>query len=279
MNPQDLAALRLLAGSAGALCTLTGVEGSFSRAVGAHLAVAWDGRMRGSLADGCLERDLALQAQRLRRQAPRILRYGRGSDIIDFRLPCGSGLDILIDPAPDRRAIRAALSALRDRRPASLDLPDPAGKQRLCLPPLRLEVFGAAPECQAVARLARAMGITCALNPSGRPPARRPDPWTAVLLLSHDHERDEGILDWALDSEACHIAAIGGARARQRRAAHLAARHDPPSLKRLHSPAGLIPAARDPATLALSVLAGAVAAHQALAAAATTPRGATLTGG
>lgn len=279
MNSQDMAALRLVARSGGALCTLIGIEGSFSRAVGAHLAVAWGGRIRGSLADGCLEQELALQAQRLRGQAPRVLRYGRGSDIIDFRLPCGSGLSILIDPAPDRRAIRTVLSALRDRRPALLALPDPAGTQHVCLPPLRLEVFGAEPECQAMARLARGMGIACALNPSGRPPARRPDPWTAVLLLSHEHERDDRILDWALDSDACHIAAIGGARARQRRTARLADRHDPASLSRLHSPAGLIPAARDPATLALSVLAEAVAAHQAHVTAATTSQGATLTGG
>ncbi|WP_304617122.1 XdhC family protein [Paracoccus sp. (in: a-proteobacteria)] len=278
MNPHDLAALRLLARAEGALCTLTRIEGSFSRATGAHLAVAWDGRMRGALADGCLEAELALQAQRLRGREATTLRYGRGSPVIDFRLPCGSGLDILIDPAPDRRAIRAVLRDLAARRPAVLALPDPALPQRLCLPPLQLEVFGAGPECRALSRLARVMGIASALHPSGRPPARRPDPWTAVLLLSHDHERDEPILDWALDSEACHIAAIGGARARQRRAERLAARHDPGSLSRLRSPAGLIPATRDPATLALSVLAEAVAAHQAQVAAFADGQGARLRG-
>lgn len=267
MNASDLAALRLLARAGGALCTLTGIEGSFSRAIGAHLAVAWDGRMAGSLADGCLEAELALQARALRGQGARRLRYGRGSPVIDFRLPCGSGLDVLIDPAPDRPAIRAALRALAARRPAVLALPDPVLPQRLCLPPLRLEAFGAGPELTALGRVAAASGIACRLHPQPGLPAGLPPPdlWTAVLLLHHDHDREAPLLDWALASPAFFIGAIGGARIRQRRAARLAQRHPPAQLARLRSPVGLAPASRDPATLALSVLSHVVRDYQALA--------------
>src|SRR5438067_4350039 len=72
---EDQAALRLAAAGGAALCTIVGIEGSFSRRLGAQLAVAVDGRMAGSLADGCLERELATQAAEARREGrPRLLR-------------------------------------------------------------------------------------------------------------------------------------------------------------------------------------------------------------
>ena len=41
------------------LCTIVGIEGSFSRRLGAQLAVLPDGTTVGSLSDGCLEAQLA----------------------------------------------------------------------------------------------------------------------------------------------------------------------------------------------------------------------------
>lgn len=261
MNTSDLAALRLLARRDGALCTLVGIEGSFSRAIGAHLAVAWDGEIAGSLADGCLEAELALQARALRATGPQVIRYGRGSPVIDFRLPCGSGLDVLIDPAPDRSAIRRVMSALTERRPAELPLPARSLPRRPCQPPLRLDIFGNGPEMEAMARLASAAGIERRQTPQSRlqlgkrPALTPPDAWTAVVLLFHDHDWEMPVLDWALESPAFYIGAIGGARIRQRRAERLALRYNPAQLARLRGPVGLIPSARDPATLAMSILA------------------------
>lgn len=261
MNASDLAALRLLARRDGALCTLTGIEGSFSRAIGGHLAIAWDGEMAGSLADGCLEAELALQARALRGTGPQVLRYGRGSPVIDFRLPCGSGLDVLIDPAPDRAAIRRVLSRLTERLPADLPLPTPTLPRRLCLPPLRLDIFGNGPEMEAMARLASAAGIERRQTPQSRlqlgkrPALSPPDAWTAVVLLFHDHDWEMPVLDWALESPAFYIGAIGGARIRQRRTERLALRYPEAQLSRLRGPVGLIPSARDPSTLAMSILA------------------------
>lgn len=261
MNAPDLAALRLLSRRDGALCTLVGIEGSFSRAIGAHLAIGWDGDMAGSLADGCLESELALQARALRGKGPQVMRYGRGSPVIDFRLPCGSGLDVLIDPAPDRAAIRGVLSHLTGRQPSELPLPSAMLPRRLCLPPLRIDLFGHGPEMEAMSRLCLAAGIECRQTPHSRlrlgqrPELSAPDPWTAVVLLFHDHDWEMPILDWALESPAFYIGAIGGARIRQRRTERLALRYPDPQLARLSGPVGLIPATRDPATLALSILA------------------------
>jgi xanthine/CO dehydrogenase XdhC/CoxF family maturation factor len=90
-------------------------------------------------------------------------RYGRGSPIIDFRLPCGGGLDILLDPRPTGRrwpgrwprSMRASLPACR--------WPARGAPAHCCasgpIPPLSLILFGEGAELDATAALARTMGI------------------------------------------------------------------------------------------------------------------------
>jgi xanthine dehydrogenase accessory factor len=272
---EDQSALRLAAACPGTvLCTVVGIDGSYSRRRGAQLAVAPDGRMAGSLADGCLERELATQAAAARREGrgPALLRYGAGSPFIDFRLPCGAGLDVLIDPAPDRAALAATVAALDERRAASLTLPAPSPlAARAFVPALRLVVLGSGPEPAALVRLAAAQGLAAELLlperdlALGRAPAVALDAWTAVILLFHDHEWEPALADWALRSPAFYVGAQGGRTAREARATRLAALgHDEAGLARLRSPVGLIPHARDAATLALSILAEVVAAYEHL---------------
>ena len=59
----DHAALTAVALHGGGLCTVTRIDGSWSRRLGAQLAVLPDGTTAGSLADGCLERALAEAAR------------------------------------------------------------------------------------------------------------------------------------------------------------------------------------------------------------------------
>src|SRR3546814_8563600 len=83
----DIAALELIASEGGALCTLMHIVGSYSREVGSHLAISRSGSVAGNLADGCLEAELANQsAQAAVEGCARIVRYGKGSPFIDFRL-------------------------------------------------------------------------------------------------------------------------------------------------------------------------------------------------
>src|SRR6187431_2605550 len=114
----DRAALRAACASGVGLCTIVGIEGSFSRRVGAQLAVHADGAITGSLADGCLEKQLASEVAVA--TGPVVKRFGAGSELIDFRLPCGSGLDVLIDPEPDRAACGAAVDQLDSRAETTL---------------------------------------------------------------------------------------------------------------------------------------------------------------
>ncbi len=250
-----------------ALCTIVGIEGSFSRQLGAQLAIRGDGSVIGSLADGCLEAQLVAEARQIDR--PVVRHYGRGSEQIDFRLPCGSAIHILIDPAPDRSAIAGVARALADRRPAVLALPLPATgeagmlRHRPYAPDLQIVALGAGPELDALSHLARAAGVEIRpLNPYsaelvlGRAPALpAPDRWTAVILLFHDHEWEREVLRWALGSDAFYIGAQGGAVARQRRLESLAADGvSADDLARITSPVGIFPQARHPGSLALSAL-------------------------
>lgn len=251
------------------MCTIVGIEGSFSRRLGAQLAVHSDGTVTGSLADGCLERELALEVAA--GGAPRVIRYGAGSPKIDFRLPCGGGLDILIDPAPDRAACAAVLDRLAARDQAALSLPEPSLlPARRYVPALRLLLLGEGPELAAMAQIAAAAGIVaeCHAREGGSPGSeklalgQRPDHlaadrWTAIVLLFHDHEWEEGLLDWALRTPAFFIGAQGGAPARAARASRLVALgFAPEQITRIASPIGTVGHSREPSALALSVLAG-----------------------
>lgn len=264
----DHAALAAACEEGVALCTIVGIEGSFSRRIGAQLAVFPDGRTVGSLADRCLDAQLASDALDLRDVA--IRRYGRGSDLIDFRLPCGGGLDILLDPSPDRDSCRAALRRLGNRQPAALKMPDASPlRHRDYVPALKICAFGEGPELAMFERLSRAMGLeTDTMTKSdlalGRPTKMAPaDAWTAIVLLFHDHEWELALIEEALASDAFYIGAQGGETARVNRTVELLSRGtDEGALKRLHSPVGLIPACKTPETLALSVLAEVVGHYE-----------------
>ncbi|WP_313807190.1 XdhC family protein [Sphingobium sp.] len=271
----DQAALRFAAERDATLCTIVGIEGSFSRRLGAQLAVSADGRtVIGCIADGCLEKELAAQAAHARAMgAPRLLRYGKGSSIVDFRLPCGSGLDILVDPFPDRAALAGAVRALDRRQAVTLPLA-PAGAAllpgRRFIPSLRLMILGAGSEAYELARVAKAYGTDVELVGPGdglalgrRPEGLSVDPWTAIAILFHDHEWEAALLEWALDTPAFYIGAQGGQSTRERRRASLeASGHGEEAVARVRSPIGLVPHARDARTLALSVLAEVVAFHE-----------------
>lgn len=272
----DSEALFACAEHGGALCTVTAIDGSWSRRLGAQLAVLPDGSTRGSLSDGCLEKALASEA--LMAGEARVLRYGQGSPFLDIRLPCGSGIEVMVDPAPDRARLHAACADLAARKPANLAIGDtPQGAfTRRFLPKLRLIVLGSGPEVTALVRLARAQGIECLVgSPAGDPdadlalslgaaPDLPVDPWTGIAVLFHDHEWERGLLPWALGTSAFYVGAQGGRGARETRAAMLAEAGWNAEDPRLRSPIGLFAHARTPSVLALSILAEIVAEHEKL---------------
>ncbi|WP_343346728.1 XdhC family protein [Sphingomicrobium sp. XHP0239] len=252
-----------------ALCTIVGIDGAFSRRRGAQLAVRADGEIVGDLADTCLEEQLRTDVRTI--EAPELRRYGKGSDKIDFRLPCGGGLDILLDPTPDVGACRRAVAALKDRRPAALDLPVPPLRSRAYVPALQVRIFGTGPEAEILNRLAESLDIATTLltkdalalhQPSRLPPADR---WTACVFLFHDHEWELALLEEATESEAFYIGAQGGVRARSDRIVELERRGlSAEAIGRIRSPIGVVESCRTPRLLALSALTEILADYDAM---------------
>ena len=111
----------LAAGRPAALITIVGLDGPFSRPLGAQLAVAGDKRFAGSISGGCLEQALTEEAQiAMREGTNRVLRYGRGSPYLDVRLPCGGGIDLHVDPSPDRALLQRAIALGQVRKSFAL---------------------------------------------------------------------------------------------------------------------------------------------------------------
>lgn len=279
----DMPLAAITADPSAVLALITGVEGPSYRPPGAAMVLRRDGTRIGSLSSGCLDRDLALHAAAaLRDLAPRRLRYGRGSPFLDITLPCGGGLDILLIPAPAQAELRAARDRLAARQPAQLYLtpegrmgaaPVPGGLTLNLRPQTRFVIFGTGPEASCFARLTAQAGFPTELfSPDEEtlaecgfgqhlagaqwPAGLALDPQSAVTLFFHDHDREPALLAHALGSPAFFVGAQGSLRAHQARLAALQARGLPAgALARLAAPFGLIPSARDPRTLAVSVLA------------------------
>lgn len=284
-------------GARGALVTMTEREGSSARPLGQHMAVLEDGRYAGCFSGGCLEAAIVAEAQdAIRDGAPRTVRYGRGSKYIDLRLPCGGAIELLFRPEPPLEPLEQIARLLEARSPAVI-AQTPAGRldvdagwaetaagwQRGAFvvrhaPPLRLLVAGEGGEAQALVRLARAYGAVAdlmspdesllggegtLLRSPGSVGALEADLWTAVVLLFHSHEWETALLKAALATPAFWIGAMGS---RTTHAARVEALVDDgvaqAELKRVRGPIGLIPATRDPATLALSALAEIAGAYQ-----------------
>ena len=229
------------------------------------------------------------------------LRLGEGSPFIDIRLPCGGGIDILLTPAPNLEMLTQAAGWLAARRPVVLAFSqDGSLRARLAQPGdatgwqasqflvrhepnMRLIISGNGAETIALARISLSYGadvlvlspdqalveIAIALGAQAERLASRRhaprfsiDADTALVLLFHDHDWEEALLAQALEQPAFFIGAMGSRATQARRLANLASRGiAPAALARLAGPIGLIAAARDPDTLALSAMAHIVAAY------------------
>lgn len=233
---------------------------------------------------------------------PEQLRFGAGSPFIDIKLPCGGGMDLLFLPQPSKDLVRQALAGLAARQAVALrmtrdgDLAILSGGGEKAsgwdgdafvarhAPDLRIIAMGHGSEVQALAALGRAYGIDVViltpdeaiadkareaggtahlLKTPGPSPHLIADRHSAVLCLFHDHDWETALLAQALEQDAFYVGAMGSRRTHAQRVAALADHGVPAErIARIVGPIGLIPATRDPDTLALSVLAQIVGLQQ-----------------
>ena len=268
-----------------ALAVISDTVGGSVRSEGALMAVAANGQRCGYVSGGCIDADVALQAQEaLAGRRTVELKYGVGSPFIDMPLPCGGAIELKIFPDPDENLIRACHDRLLSRMPATLPLQG-LSRAPAYFPKLRVRIAGRGADALALARLVRASGYDLvlqlrdgndteealkmglgpaqALQSTGGLPPLDDDEWTAFVLMFHDPDWETALLHQAIGGKAFYIGAVGSPRTQaQRRERLLAETNDMAVIDRIRGPVGLVPSMRDASMLAISALAEIIEAYR-----------------
>ena len=284
-----------------ALVIVTGTDGGGVRAPGALMAVTRSGQSAGYVSNGCVDADVILQAQQaIEKDKACQVKYGKDSPFMDIKLPCGGSLDLLIIPNPKPKTISQAQHTLNQRHPLTLkfstdgsltlsnDQSTKTGwKDKAFLgryfPKAKLRVVGRGTEPLALTRLGMACDMDVLLQSPDEPVIARAialgaasehiqmgqsfvtqdDPWTACILMFHDHDWEYDILIDTLKHQAFYIGALGSRKTHDIRCAVLKDLGVVDNqLSRIKAPIGLIPSMRDASMLAISTLADVAQAYQ-----------------
>ncbi len=298
-NDAVIAAASAWKGAPLALATVVSTWGSAPRPRGSHMIVHQDGRFEGSVSGGCVENDILTTAAEVIAGAPfAVKQYGVADAAAwEVGLPCGGEISVMVQPisaegfdpelfdriaeARDHGEALAVITDL-DTGQSSLRPLEGAAFVNRYDPPRRLLIVGAVQIAQALAGLARELGInTTVIDPRARflteerfpgvalddrwpddaVAALKPDPATAVVTLSHDTKIDDPALFAALSAQTGYVAALGSRRSHAARRERLAALGvGDIDLDRIDAPAGLDIGAIGPAEIALSIAAAMIGA-------------------
>jgi xanthine dehydrogenase accessory factor len=301
-NDGVLAAARAWSGARMALATVISTWGSAPRPRGSHMLVHEDGRFEGSVSGGCVETDILATASEVIAGAPAVVKRYGVADAAAWQvgLPCGGEIAVLVQPVSAEGFHPQLFEAIEGAREAgkSLDVATDLSSGRSTPgsagdfvnrydPPRRLLIVGAVQIAQALAGLARELGIvTSVIDPRGRflteerfpgvtlddrwpdeaVTALKPDAATAVVTLSHDPKIDDDALIAALAHPTGYVAALGSRKSHAARLERLAAAGvTAENLQRIEGPAGLPLGAIGPAEIALSIAASMVRSFHAAA--------------
>ena len=298
-NDTVLAAARAWKGEPLALATVVSTWGSAPRPRGSHMLVHGDGRFEGSVSGGCVESDILATAAEVIAGTPfAVKNYGVADAAAwEVGLPCGGEISVLVQPVsaegfdPELFDRIAEAQATGKTLAVSTDLSSGQSSLRPLEgaafvnrydPPRRLLIVGAVQIAQALAGLARELGIaTTIIDPRARflteerfpgvtlddrwpdeaVAALAPGPASAVVTLSHDTKIDDPALIAALACPTAYVGALGSRRSHAARLERLAAAGVAQAdLERIDAPVGLDIGAIGPAEIALSVAAAMVAA-------------------
>ena len=281
-----------------AIATVIETWGSAPRRRGSHALIRDDGLFEGSVSGGCVEGDLLLRAQEIATKGGFERRdYGVADDSAwQVGLACGGEISVFVQAialdafAPawlDRiaaaRADGRALVLSTDLATGVTHEGEADGAFVNRYPPrLRMMIVGAVHIAQALVPLstiagfqpmivdprdgfaaaARFDGVDVDTRWSDEALADwRIDSGTAVITLTHDPKIDDPALIAALNSDAFYIASLGSRRTHAKRRERLAAAgFDEVAIDRVQGPAGISIGAANPAEIAVSILAGAIAA-------------------
>ena len=298
-NDSVIAAAKAWKGETMAIATVVSTWGSAPRPKGSHMLVHADGRFEGSVSGGCVESDILATAAEVIAGAPfQVRNYGVADAAAwEVGLPCGGEIAVMVQPVSaagfdpelfdriaEARDAGQALTVTTDLDTGASSLREAQGAAFVNRydPPRRLLIVGAVQIAQALAGLARELGIaTVIIDPRARflteerfpgvtlddrwpdeaVAAYAPGPSTAVVTLSHDTKIDDPALIAALGTNAAYVGALGSRRSHATRRERLAAEGvSEENLARIDAPVGLDIGAIGPAEIALSIAAAMVGA-------------------
>ncbi|CAN5371539.1 XdhC family protein [soil metagenome] len=302
-NDTVLAAAAAWKGAPLALATVVSTWGSAPRPRGSHMLVHADGRFEGSVSGGCVESDILATAAEVIAGAPfQLKRYGvADATAWEVGLPCGGEIAVMVQPVSaegfdpelfdrvaEARDKGEALTVSTNLETGHSDArPIETGEVFVNRydPPRRLLIVGAVQIAQALAGLARELGIqTVIIDPRARflteerfpgvtlddrwpdeaIAAYAPGPSTAIVTLSHDAKIDDPALVAALAANTAYVGALGSRRSHAARRERLSEQGVSESdLDRVDAPVGLDIGAIGPAEIALSIAAAMVGAFNA----------------
>lgn len=249
-NDSVITAARSWAGEPMALATVVSTWGSAPRPRGSHMLVHADGRFEGSVSGGCVESDILATAAEVIAGAPfQLKNYGVADAAAwEVGLPCGGEISVLVQPVSaegfdpelfdriaEAQAAGKALAVSTDLASGQSSLRPLEGAAFVNRydPPRRLFIVGAVQIAQALAGLARQLGIQVTIiDPRARflteerfpgvtlddrwpdeaIEALDPGPASAVVTLSHDTKIDDPALVAALARPTAYVGALGSRR-------------------------------------------------------------------
>ena len=282
------------------LVTLFNVDTVSPRPLGSQIAVSEDGESFGFITGGCAEAAIVHEALlSLKENRSRTIRIGSDSPWFDIKLPCGAGIDIHFSVADSRKVIQQSCQQLANRKPVTLAF-DRSNDQvqivaeakrnpksncetffRQYNPTKRLIVIGAGPYVAALESMAKLaeFEVSCwspefdsdqllnakqhSLSRSTTIPTSNFDPWTAAVLLFHEHDWEPKLLQTILNTDCFYIGTLGSRKTHADRLQWLREMGvSETDLHRIRGPIGLAINAQTPAEIALSILSEIVLAYR-----------------
>ena len=250
-----------------ALATLVRARGSSYRRPGARMLIARDRNTVGVLSGGCLEEEVAMQAQKVIATGVATLltfdtrlRYGCNGAIEIFveRLPRGL-LDQIAAALDARRECLFATTfrqsdSLGSRVLAAAEKAAPGDFVQTIHPWLQLFLVGAGPDSAPLRSLGASLGWEMIEVEEAESLPNELDEWTGAVVKTHHYGRDYAALARLLPLGLRYVALLGP---RRRRDQLLHALHDAGVTRRsgLFAPAGLDIGAESPEEIALAIVA------------------------
>jgi xanthine dehydrogenase accessory factor len=243
---QEIVKIKAEGGEA-ALVTVVRASGSTPREEGAKMLVRPDGSILGTIGGGGLEAQVIKEAVKVIKQGKpkRLHRSLTASEAEEEGMVCGGDLEVFIEPILTPPALyifgggHIALALVK------------MGK----LVGFNITVIDNRAEFASAERFPEA-DVILADDFTKSFPKIKIDKSSYIVIVTHGHQHDEVVLEWAVATPARYIGMIGSKTKNETIFSHLLARGIPQEqLDRAHAPIGLEIEAQTPEEIAVSIMA------------------------